>query len=328
MEANNQSLDSVLVSNDQTLEYQHQTSSQATSSQETTSQATSSQETTFQQTASQQSNTRQPVNYDRIDLSVVVFDRIFYRNKGTLSQIVKSLDDMANRLTEPENDYQKELYPYICKECKKVVETYTDLVNLIDSNDNNVFGFYLNGPHNNGQRKATTTTHERKSYGVSEYKETLKSINDRLRHIKLDCQRRVHQSINKQPIVGPRVSNDILNRLIEFSDQYHKHIDQYMADWNGFIAQFRTTNNVQQNNVQQNNVQQNNVQQNNVQQNNVQQNNVQQNNVQQNNVQQNNVQQNNVQQNDLNNCSSKSDGQPTFTTTIEMLEPNLQSNCT
>jgi hypothetical protein len=204
------------------------------------------------------SDTRQPVNYDRIDLSVVIFNRIFYRNKGTLSQIVKSLDDMADRLTEPGNDYQKELYPYICKECKKVVETYSKLVDTINPIDNNVFGFYLNGPHNDGQRKATTTTHERKSYGVSEYKETLKSINDRLRHIKIDCQRRVYRNSNPSAvgqttgdspsiIARPSVSNDVLNRLIDFSDQYHKYIDQYMADWDGFIAQFRSTNNVQQN---------------------------------------------------------------------------------
>lgn len=173
-----------------------------------------------------------------IGLNVVLFNRIFSRNRGTLSQIVKSLSDMYDRLSTPVNEYQKILYPHIQQECLLCVDEYTKLVNSIDKNDYNVFGFYLNGPYNNGRRKITSTIHEQKSYGVSEYKETLRSINDRLRHIKTDCFRK-----NKlQTHIGSINTNTVFNRIIIFCDSYHKIIVDRLNEWTTFITHHRKTN--------------------------------------------------------------------------------------
>lgn len=177
------------------------------------------------------------VSFDVIDLSVVAFDRKFARNRGTLSQIVKSLLDMYDRLSTPFNDYQKTLYPHIQQECQHSVDEYVRLINDIDPNDYFVFGNYLNGSFNNGRRKPTPTIHEQKSYGVSEFKETLKSINDRLRHIKNDCVRR-----NKTNIDGSDIYL-LIDRVIIFCDEYHAVINSQLTNWHAFISHYRTTNN-------------------------------------------------------------------------------------
>lgn len=176
------------------------------------------------------------IDFSDISINVVLFERTFSRSRGTVSQIVKSLSDMADRLSTPTNAYQEGLYPHIQKECKTTVEQYNKLIDSIDQNDYYVFGFYLNGPSNDGKRKATTTPHERKSYGVSEYKETLKSVNDRLRHIKIDCIRKSRESAKN--------NHDVFDRLIEFCDKFHKVINEHLKTWDDFIGEFRNQNGV------------------------------------------------------------------------------------
>src|SRR5258705_184412 len=126
---------------------------------------------------------------------------------------------MNDRLTNPTNDYQSGLYPHIQQACQQVVDSYITLMDTIDKEDYSVFGYYLNGPRNNGKRRNTTTRHEQKSYGVSEYKETLKSIDDRLRHIKNDCIRKTHDST--------RNDHDVFNKVITFCDEYHKIVIEH-----------------------------------------------------------------------------------------------------
>ncbi len=177
---------------------------------------------------------RTRVKFDNISLDVVSFNRTYLRNRGTLSQIVKSLIDMSERLSKPTNEYQQGLYPHIQKECKITVDVYNNMLQEVDHADYNVFGFYLNGPRNDGKRKATTTVHEMKSYAMSEFKETHKSINDRLRHIKLDCQRKMHDNT--------RNNHDVFARMIVFCDAYHIVIDNGIKTWDEFIEEFRHSN--------------------------------------------------------------------------------------
>ncbi|VBB18530.1 hypothetical protein YASMINEVIRUS_993 [Yasminevirus sp. GU-2018] len=176
------------------------------------------------------------VSFDDISLAVVSFNRIFSRNRGTLSQVVKSLSDMHDRLVDPINDYQKGLYPQIRQESVSLVASYERLVSAVDKADYSVFGYYLNGPQNNGKRRTTTTKQEQKSYGVSEYQETLKSIDDRLRHIKIDCIRKTRDTT--------RTDQDIFERVIKFCDEYHKIVTENLAQWKSFMDAYRRTNGV------------------------------------------------------------------------------------
>jgi exonuclease VII small subunit len=174
---------------------------------------------------------REPVNFDDISLSVVSYNQTFRRKKGALGQIVKSLEDMVARLNEPTNDYQKGLYPEIQSKCKHLVDRYNELVSNVNKDDYSLVGYYLNGPRNNGSRRATRTRHEFKTYGTSEYKETLKSLNDRLRHIKNDCNRKRRDE--------NRDDRDSLERLVAFCDTYHEDVNRCLQEWDEFIVKFR-----------------------------------------------------------------------------------------
>ena len=179
---------------------------------------------------------KKPVSFESIGLDVVNFKRTFCRNRGTLSQLVKSFIDMKERLSTPLNPYQSGLYPFIQSESQKVIDIYTTILSSVVPTDNYVFGYYINGPYNDGKRKPTTTYHEKKSYAFSEYKETLKSINDRLRHIKIDCQRKLKEKT--------RNNLPIFERVIIFCDTYHQIINSCIASWDTFIAEYRKANNI------------------------------------------------------------------------------------
>lgn len=181
----------------------------------------------------------QKTNYDDITLNSVLYDSKYMRNRGTLSQCVCSLRDMGSRLNKPTNEYQSLLYPKLTSECKLLVDYYNKLVSAVRKDDNDFFGFYLNGPLNNGKRKATNTLHENKTYFVSEYKETLRTLNDRLRHIKKDC---IHKKNSNN---DTNVTDlDIVERMITFCDDFHKEVDTRLNEWNEFIQNARTANNI------------------------------------------------------------------------------------
>jgi hypothetical protein len=164
------------------------------------------------------------------------FKRTYTRNRGTIGQLVYSLQDMINRLNTPKNDYQVSLYPKIQEECKGIVSEYNRLLTTIKRDDYYLIGYYLNGSRNNGKRKPTTAQYEKKSYGVSEYKETLKSINDRLRHIKYNCVYKARESEAPE--------QDIYKRMIVFCDEYHKVINACLEEWKLFITTLRSTQGV------------------------------------------------------------------------------------
>ena len=171
-----------------------------------------------------------------LDNVATEFKRTYVRNRGTLGQHVYSLNDMIERLDGPTNDYQNTLYPKIQQECKNVVSEYNKLLSTTQKDDYYLLGYYLNGAQNNGKRKAITTHYEKKSYGVSEYKETLKSINDRLRHIKFDCIRKSRDTT--------RTDQDILQRIVIFCDEYHTIVNNSLEEWNTFITDLRNTNGI------------------------------------------------------------------------------------
>jgi hypothetical protein len=184
----------------------------------------------------QNTDTKNKTVFTDIGLNNIASDfKITYlRNRGTIGQLVYSLDNMMNRLNNPTNDYQNVLYPKIQSECKNLVDEYNKLVSEVDSGDYYLVGYYLNGSRNNGKRKATSSYYEKKSYSMSEYKETLKSINDRLRHIKRDCLRKTQNTMRQE--------QEVLERMVVFCDEYHKVIKSHLESWNEFITELRNTN--------------------------------------------------------------------------------------
>lgn len=166
------------------------------------------------------------------------FKRTYTRNRGTIGQLVYSLNDMIDRLNQPTNEYQKSLYPKIQSECKLTISEYNKLLYTIQPTDYYVAGHYLNGSRNNGKRKPTTSYYEKKSYGVSEYKETLNSMNDRLRHIKYDCLRKCRETTEPIP------NHDVFQRMIVFCDDYHKIINTRLDEWKIFMSELHNSNGI------------------------------------------------------------------------------------
>jgi hypothetical protein len=170
-------------------------------------------------------------SYDNISLDVVEFKRTFIRNRGTISQVIKSLSDMKERLNNPQNEYQKGLYPKICDECESVVSKYSEMVDNIDKTNYKLFGYYLNGGRNNGSCRPTRSRNENKKYELSEYKETLNTIDSRLRYMKINCIRKIRDTT--------RFDDENLQKVIDFSDELHTFIQEKLKNWVDFLDLFR-----------------------------------------------------------------------------------------
>jgi hypothetical protein len=181
--------------------------------------------------------------FENIDIGVIEFDAKYIRARGTVSQIVKSLDHMKSKLENPKDDFQKEIYPKMSTLCNQILEKYDNLVQFIYEGDYCEFGHYLNGPSNNGKRKKTTNKNELKTYETSEFLETLRSIDDRLRHIKNNCHKRISISTSSTSSTSYRTYSEVdiemLKRVIEFCDKYHLFLREKMEDWKQFIKTTR-----------------------------------------------------------------------------------------
>ena len=166
-------------------------------------------------------------DFTKIDHTVVRYNRNFTRSRGTLGQIVRSIQDMKDRSQNPDpnNAYQVNLYPEIILMCDKIVNRYLELISKIPHCDYIVFGSYLNGTNNDGQMKETNIRHEQKAYRYSQMKETLKSVRDRLRHILANAKR------CSKDYTRNRENRKIFKRVINFCLQFLSDVESYIATW-------------------------------------------------------------------------------------------------
>lgn len=166
----------------------------------------------------------------------VKYNRNYQRCKGTLGQIIKSIEDMKARSSSPTNEYQNKLYPQICDLCDQIVFRYLELLGTILHDDYVIFSRYLNGAYRDGTMRSTKIRHETKIYKYSQMKETLKSVKDRLDRIKKsarNCSKdETRDKNNRESFV----------RVIDFCDQYSADVDGYIAQWESIVKNCRLTN--------------------------------------------------------------------------------------
>lgn len=177
---------------------------------------------------SQKDDTEHHDIFSNIGLDMIDYNSKYRRCRGTLSQVIKSLEDMNRRLNEPINDYQKNIYPMIQSQARIVINKYNELLANVLVDDYYVFGRYLNGYHNNGSRRKTFTRHEQKTYESSEYKETLKSIRDRARHIQVDCMKKCNS--------GKYTNRETFERMVIFCSKITSLINERFNEWDRFIG--------------------------------------------------------------------------------------------
>jgi len=181
-------------------------------------------------------STESPVQqlYKNIGLEVIKYDEKYSRSSGTVGQLVCSLQHMSKRVVDGKDvdAYHTELRAQIGKQCNESVEFYEKLVTSVAPSEYVTFGYYLNGSLNNGKRRPIFAKNERKCYEASKLNETLRSIDDRLRHIKYACirKKRDDQAVESTPV---------LENVILFSNSYHEEIQRQLKTWYNFVKELR-----------------------------------------------------------------------------------------
>ena len=177
------------------------------------------------------------VSFDDISLKVVEYNPEYRRTRATVSQLLRAFEDMHKRLNDTENDYQKKLYPYIQQQCKNIPEKYSELLGKIAKEDYNIFGLYLNGSRNNGSRKSTNVRAEMRKFRDSQYKELLRSIDDRLHFTRRDAEKKMRDIT--------RNDSAVFKRYVEFANTFKEFIKNKMAEWRTFVDETRKEFNIE-----------------------------------------------------------------------------------
>ncbi len=132
----------------------------------------------------EQVTTQMTENTFNLNLEDIPYDEKFRLNHAATSQLVKGLQVMADRLTEPQNDYQKELYPAIKTIVKEFVDKYSKILEASTEIEREVRRFNLHGY--NGRVKKPIATRGVKFnvvYKYANFGDYLKTISQRLTYL-------------------------------------------------------------------------------------------------------------------------------------------------
>jgi hypothetical protein len=139
-----------------------------------------------QQTTAQTTRVQTPVSFDDISLSHITFNENYRVSKGTASQLVAGLRHMSGRLVEPQNDYQRTIYPLITQFVQRIVTQYeTTFLSSTDPIERCVYGTSLNGFHNDGslRRSVSGRVNRNLTYSYAQFGQLLTLLTGRLRYI-------------------------------------------------------------------------------------------------------------------------------------------------
>lgn len=194
------------------------------------------------ETTQMESQSVQPTSYN-LSLTDVPYDEKYRLNQASASQLVRGLQEMAGRLTEPQNDYQKELYPALKKIVGLVVEKYTSMLQSTSEVEREIRRFNLHGY--NGRVKRAISTRGVKFnlvYKYANFGDYLKTITQRLSYL---VERPLPQRYVTNTSEGTSYEQ-LKTKLQEFLKFMKDEIEQ---SWNTAVTQARTAggNSVQEN---------------------------------------------------------------------------------
>lgn len=157
-------------------------------------------------------------------------------NKGALSQLIYHLNIMAQNTKNNKNNnkFQIKMFPIINDICHQIINNYHFLLNkyLLDSDSKNIFPYFICGPLNNGTMfKPTTNKKEMRTYDYCELGITMRTIKDRLFHIKRVANNRINNDKYCNDI-------DIYNNLILFSSELQNTVEKYSILWKNKVSEF------------------------------------------------------------------------------------------
>ena len=183
-----------------------------------------------------------PVSYN-LSLSDVSYDEKYRINQGSTSQLLRGMQEMVSRLTEPSNDYQKELYPALKSIVANFVEKYNVLLRCSSEVEREVKRFNLHGY--NGKLKNPVSTSGVKYnlvYKFSNFGDYLKTVIQRIKYI---IERNLPQRYVTYPSEGTAYAN-LKTQCQEFVKYLSEEVEQ---SWNTVVSSARTAggNSVQEN---------------------------------------------------------------------------------
>ena len=183
-----------------------------------------------------------PESYN-LSLSDVSYDEKYRINQGSISQLLRGMLEMVSRLTEPTNEYQKELYPALKSIVSGFVEKYNVLLLCSSEVEREVKRFNLHGY--NGKLKNPVSTSGVKYnivYKFANFGDYLKTVIQRVKYIN---ERNLPQRYITNPSEGTAYSN-LKTQCQEFVKYLSEEVEQ---SWNTAVSAARTAggNSVQEN---------------------------------------------------------------------------------
>ena len=189
--------------------------------------------------SSAQSN---PVSYN-LSLNDVSYDEKYRINQGSASQLLRGIQEMVNRLTEPSNEYQKELYPALKSIVVSFVEKYNVLLQCSSEVEREVKRFNLHGY--NGKLKNPVSTSGVKYnlvYKFSNFGDYLKTVLQRVKYL-------IERNIPQRYVTNPSEGTAYANLKIQCQEFVKYLTEEVEQSWNTIVSAARTAggNSVQEN---------------------------------------------------------------------------------
>lgn len=187
-----------------------------------------------------------PVSFDDISLEHLSFNETFRVTRGSASQVVLGLRNMLQKLSNPENDYQKSIYPQLVTSINRLVDSYTStFLTVTDATERQVFGANLNGFRNDGSlyRSVNSGINRSLTYGYSQFGQLVRVLTNRLRFV-----------VKRDPQSVERYKNSdsemvAYKKLQQSADAYLTVVNEVMDSWSKTVDESRKTHGVQRENT-------------------------------------------------------------------------------
>lgn len=177
-----------------------------------------------------------------LTLNDVPYDEKYRLNQASVTQLVRGLQEMANRLSEPTNDYQKELYPALKTIVNNFVNKYIEILQCTSEVEREVKRFNLHG-YSGKLKNAVLTKGVKYSlvYKFANFGDYLKSVTQRMKYI---MERQLPQRYVTNSQEGTSYSS-LKTQVQEFLT----YLSEVENSWNTVVSSARTIggSNVQEN---------------------------------------------------------------------------------
>jgi hypothetical protein len=198
------------------------------------------------QNVSTNDDSRTPVSFDDVTLETLEknFNDTYKVSKGSASQVVLGFKSMANRLQDPQNEYQQELYPHLKQMCMDVYDKYcqTFLTQFESDAERQVYGANLNGNRNTGSlyRSIPSGVNRNLTYNYAQFGQLLRVLSGRLRFV----VNRDADSVQRY-----KESHDefvAYQHLQKVSTEFLQYLENVSSQWDTFVKDTRTKYSVEE----------------------------------------------------------------------------------